>query len=112
MEDILDLNAWSLNGIKLGSDAPLTSSDGVELTRDGHVLTSIVVSRDSYRGQVFLAASPIGWEAIATPQAVIRLLGEPYWRDDDDDEVILFYEYESGAVELQFEFPEATQIGF
>ena len=40
------------------------------------------------------------------------IFGQPYWVDQDLDEVILFYEYQDGDVELQFEFPGRVHLGF
>jgi|GEM_PF-4853798 len=48
--------------------------------------------------------------ASTTLSEIIFIFGEPYWHDDDKDESILFYE--DGTVELQFEFPGKTHLGF
>ena len=48
----------------------------------------------------------------APATGLLQLFGEPYWIDRSDGEVILFYEYAWGSLELQFEFPEATSLRF
>jgi hypothetical protein len=45
-----------------------------------------------------------------TVEEVLARLGEPYWRNEDEDEVILFYE--DDPVETQFEFPDKKHLGF
>lgn len=110
MADTLDIGDLTFNGAKLGSDAPITTKSEIEITRDGHVLTSFVVERATYGGKVLCFEHPLAWEDIAAPEDVIQRFGEPYWRDEDGGEVILFYEYQDGEVELQFEFSNPTEI--
>ena len=43
---------------------------------------------------------------------IITIFGEPYWTDIDDSEIILFYEYQEGTTELQFEFPDGEHLEF
>jgi hypothetical protein len=45
-----------------------------------------------------------------TPDDIKKIFGEPYWIDALDNEVILFYEYEDGSIELQFEFSDSMHL--
>jgi hypothetical protein len=45
-----------------------------------------------------------------SPDDITKIFGDPYWIDTSDDEVIMFYEYQKGIVELQFEFSDARHL--
>jgi len=45
-----------------------------------------------------------------TEKDIMKIFGEPYWIDRSDGEVILFYEYQAGTVELQFEFSDGKSL--
>ena len=45
-------------------------------------------------------------------EEIISIFGEPYWTDFDDSEIILFYEFQESATELQFEFPDGKHLEF
>lgn len=85
---------------------------GVEVgLRDGRI-ESVFVDLASFHGGFLRHGEPLPIDARSTEDGVRELFGEPYWTDRSDDEVILFYEYEAGTVELQFEFPGAGALGF
>lgn len=43
-----------------------------------------------------------------TKEEILKLLGKPYWIDEDADEFIFFYEF--GEIEWQVEFDEKSQL--
>lgn len=112
MHDKLDLTLLTINGVETGSDAPLHPIRGVEVSRDGQQLSSVFVTLAQFTGQLTKSGVSLATDDIATPDDVLRQFGEPYWRDDDEGEVIMFYEQDGGAVELQFEFPAEAILGY
>ena len=44
----------------------------------------------------------------ATIQQVNALMGKEIWKDEDEDEIILFYEFDE--IEIQFEFPDKQKL--
>jgi hypothetical protein len=63
---------------------------------------------DAYPGEARLGGNPITLSALTTESALIDRFGQPYWRDEDDDETLLFYE--RGDVEWQVEIDENAQL--
>jgi len=76
---------------------------------DGFVLS---VSGDAehglapFGGRIRLHGAEMGADRLSTEKRCLDMLGEPYWRAEDEDEVLLFYE--RGRVEWQV---EATKAG-
>lgn len=112
MPDSLDLRSLSFNGIQTGDSASLKAAAGVELTHENNRLSCIFVTIAAFQGSMTADGKPLEFSVSSTPAKIIEAFGEPYWRDDDEGETILFYEYESGAVELQFEFSSPTSFDF
>jgi hypothetical protein len=56
----------------------------------------------AFSGSFWYRDRPLLAQALAREEDVLRNFGNPYWRDEDEDEVILFYEF--GMVEWQLEF--------
>lgn len=85
---------------------------GVEIGLvDGRV-ASVFVEVDAFKGGFLCDGESCGLGARSTVGEILQLFGEPYWTDRTDGEVILFYEFRQGAVELQFEFPDGERLGF
>lgn len=55
-----------------------------------------------------LANKNLDLDQISTEQGLRSVVGEPFWREADDDEVLLFYEF--GSVEWQIECLPQGQI--
>ena len=109
----IDLTSFAVDGIELGSDtADLPTVKGVELSSDGKIFDSIFITLDDYDGEILQSGVKLSLSTATSPADIESLFGQPYWRDEEDSEVILFYEYEKGAVELQFEFPDSTTLGY
>ena len=85
---------------------------GIELSAKDGLLDSAFLTLEDFDGEFLLHGSAIELDTSTSEQEVQRLFGDPYWTDRSDGEVIQFYEYAEGALELQFEFPDATSLGF
>jgi hypothetical protein len=59
-------------------------------------------------GSFSLDGTPADLGPLSPESRVKGLLGEPYWRDSDDDETILYYV--RGPVEWQLEFPREGRL--
>ncbi len=85
---------------------------GLEIgTKDG-LLDYGFFTLESFRGSFTRSSQPLTIGLTTTERDIVKIFGEPYWIDRSDGEVILFYEYQGGTVELQFEFPDARNLGF
>ncbi|WP_152004399.1 hypothetical protein [Desulfoluna spongiiphila] len=84
--------------------------NGVELGLSHRSLDYVFVSLKTFNGKFFVNGTdlPIGIDSCE--KDIIKLFGVPYWRDEDENEVILFYE--DGHIELQFEFPKKATLAF
>ena len=83
---------------------------GMEIgTKDG-VLDYIFLTIDEFKGTFTSNGIPI--ELGDTEGAIQERFGEAYWVDRSDGELILFYEYQGGDIELQFEFPDTRKLGY
>ena len=63
---------------------------------------------DAYPGEARIGGKSVLLSALTTEAALLDRFGEPYWRDEDDDETLLFYE--RGEVEWQIEIDENSQL--
>ncbi|MFT6498848.1 MAG: hypothetical protein ACJAT6_000983 [Akkermansiaceae bacterium] len=124
---IVDLSAFKIGGTPIGKEpwdgdffATSLSQDGVfeqesagyELTSNDAVLKSAFITLENFQG-IFLIqdqVSPLSTQI--TKEKILTLFGAPYWTDLDDGEIIFFYEYQGGSIELQFEFPDGQHLGF
>jgi hypothetical protein len=57
----------------------------------------------TFTGKCLLHGQEIALSWETSEQQVIDSLGEPYWRDEDEDEVILFYEHDQIEWQVEFE---------
>ncbi len=92
--------------LKAGAHCFLSQGFEADVT-NGRVDTFILVLRDAdkrfqpFAGKCVRGGATLPLRAGATEGEVVACLGEPFWRDEDDDEVLLFYE--RNAVEWQVE---------
>lgn len=110
----VDIATFSFDGVTLGDvdSGMLAQHEGVELEVTDKELESIVVTLEDFEGEFLKSGKEVSLTSSTTPAEIEELLGEPYWRDVDDDELILFYEYQSGGIEVQFEFPDSTALAY
>ncbi len=85
---------------------------GIEVGLRKGVVDSVFVDLAEFSAGFRLDGEVIELGPSTTEAEVRKRLGEPYWTDRSDGEVILFYEYRGGEVELQFEFPDEDGLGF
>ena len=83
---------------------------GVEIGIEKGVLDCVLITLAHFSGSFARNGSGISISTQTTPEEIISQFGDPYWRDTDDDETILFYEYQKGRVELQFEFSDKRHL--
>ena len=91
------------------SEKPGTYSNepsGIELGTKEGILDSIFIVLEPFTGRFLFDGKAMGLKAATTVTEIEQQLGEPYWTDRDDGEIILFYEFASGTLEIQFEFWE------
>jgi hypothetical protein len=98
--------------ITLADEAGVVKDDnqGFEACfRDG-MLESVFIDLAKFPGIVCRNGEQFESITSKTEAETLAFLGEPYHRDEDDDEVILFYE--DGTVETQFEFPGRARLRY
>lgn len=120
----IDLHNYEVNGSRIGSrlssSAPffneLKKKDvvekpqlGFEIGRKGDHLDYILIAVQKFKGSLTFNGLPA---FVATVNDVLRLYGEPFWQDSSDEELIFFYEFENGEIEIQFEFPQEPLLAF
>lgn len=122
----IDLHKLSIDHSKLGSPVSLNdffhkalqktdvcnlAAQGVELGTKTGVLDYVLINVPTFSGEFLLGGELLNLSSTTSPDAVQRLLGEPYWTDRSDNEIILFYEPYEGEYEVQFEFPDSAGLG-
>lgn len=85
---------------------------GIEIGVDAGVLDYVFVTCRDYPGHFSRGGVTLPMNATTSEAKILELFGEPFWTDRSDGEVILFYEYERGTVELQFEFTDGRKLSF
>lgn len=85
---------------------------GLELNTTAGKLSCAFITLEYFSGTLLKDGVQLDLSPETTPEEVLALFGEPYWTDRRDGEVILFYEYDGGRVELQFEFPDCIHLGY
>ncbi len=83
---------------------------GIELNVENGVLDGVLVTLSNFSGRFLRNGSEISISTQTTTEEIISQFGDPYWRDSSEDETILFYEYQNGHVELQFEFSDKRHL--
>ena len=77
---------------------------GFEIGLKSAVLDYAFIDLQHFPGLITRKGEPMPYLRFWDAQRVAAELGEPYWREEDDKEVILFYE--DRYVETQIEFPD------
>lgn len=133
----VDLDHFGLNGVGFGGSVdnlrflgPSESADfdypskGLLLDVDSGRLDGLVIA---LRGGVYLGATPpdrvrpfagrirLGGrdrtpQELRTESDFVAVWGEPYWRDVDEDEILLFFEFESGEVQVELTLEGVPQV--
>jgi len=120
----VDVGNFSIDNVQLGTSLKpsdgqpelVTKDDllrpGIELNTDGEGLLEIFVDFGEYRGDFFKSGKPVKLTSKTSPADVVQILGEPYWRDISEGELMLIYEYDSGSREIIFEFPDSKTLRY
>lgn len=86
------------------------AGQGVELGTKNGVLDYGFFEIPAYKGSFSRSGEPIKIGKDTTENDIRNMFGEPYWIDRSDGEVIMFYEYKAGTIELQFEFSDGKVL--
>jgi hypothetical protein len=62
-----------------------------------------------FKGLVISRGKRIELDSRTTEKDFVNLFGDPYWRDQDEEEIILFYEFQ-GDIEWQVEFTQEGNL--
>lgn len=87
-------------------------ASGIEIGLKKYNLDSIVLDMEKSNAKFFKSGVPISLTNRSTIANIKSIFGSPYWVDEDFGEVILFYEFEKGQIELQFEFPKKKPLSY
>ena len=120
---IIDLKDFKIGSTLLGSPImqadsflPLKQSpehyhlpgQGIFIATKNELLNSWAIDMDCFGGSFTYAGSAINITKDTTEYELTKIFGETYWTYRSDDEVIMFYEYQGGAIELRYELYEDT----
>ena len=107
----LSANDYFSNALRT-KDTFIDERNGVEISTARDALDSVFVTLKSFSGKFTKSGNAIDLNAKTTEAQILALFGEPYWTDRSDSEVIMFYEYQRGTIELQFEFTDGRALSF
>ena len=85
---------------------------GLEVGSREGVLDYVFLTVENFAGRFLSDGTVLEIGPNTVEEEIRNRFGDPYWVDRSDGETILFYEYDAGTIELQFEFPEAKGLGF
>jgi hypothetical protein len=122
---IVDLKEFKIGSSVLGS--PIAPADpfnaalkktevyqpagqGLEVGTKNGLLDYGFFDINSFKGSFTSSGEPIKIGQDTTEKDLLKVFGEPYWIDRSDGEVIMFYEYQAGALELQFELSDGKSL--
>jgi len=83
---------------------------GIEIGTEEGRLDYVFITLEFFKGDFLLGGSSLKLSIENTPDDIERIFGEPYWIDTLDEEIIMFYEYQKGSIELQFEFSDSIHL--
>ncbi len=86
------------------------AGQGLEVGTKNGLLDYGFLDIGSFKGSFTRSGEPIKIGKDTTESDIVKAFGEPYWIDRSDGEVILFYEYQRGTIELQFEFSDGKAL--
>lgn len=124
---IIDLSTFRIGGTPLGKEAwdgdffsqalakeaiLANESAGYELAAEDGSLISAFITLARFQGSFIIKDQLTAITQKTNKEEILSLFGEPYWTDLDDDEIILFYEYQEGSIELQFEFLNGQELTY
>lgn len=84
--------------------------NGIEIEGARGLCESVFITLERFRGQFVKAGESLSLNAETKVDEVASWFGPPYWTDRSDGEILMFYEYRMGVVELQFEFEDGKNL--
>lgn len=123
----VDLSRFSIAGSEVGkpisTDSPFArelaaakvyapQGKGLELGANEDSLEYAVIALHEFNGTFATNGTPLSLDTATTELDVRQRFGDPYWVNREDGEVILFYEYQGGDIEVQYEFPDGLKLGY
>jgi len=121
----VDLATYRCGGMTIGAPLPADNvffpdasceatitdaKQGFEIGAADGALDYVFLDLTLFPGIITRNETPLPYLRFWDERRVTSELGQPYWRDEDGDEVLLFYE--DGQIELQIEFPEKSTPRF
>jgi len=117
---IVDLTTFCLGATPLGArpspgdvlaiNEEVLHGPGIEVGLIDGVLDYGFFTLGEFAGSFKAEGRLIPLGTTTTEEDILALFGEPYWVDRSNDEVLFFYDFRSGTIELQFEF--SPTLGF
>jgi ribosomal protein S27AE len=84
--------------------------NGIEIGCVGGRLDYVFVTVNYFPGQIVRAGTRVHLNTETTEVDIVLWFGAPYWIDRSNGETILFYEYQEGHVEIQFELWDGKRL--
>lgn len=92
------------------SDVYDPSNKGIEIGTGENVLDYAFITLDKFKGTFEFKGKALEISTSTKKEHIISNFGNPYWIDTSDNEMIMFYEYKKGQIELQFEFSDGENL--
>lgn len=89
-----------------------SGGDGIIIGTKNGLLDSAYFDPNLFKGPYTRSGIPLKIGNFTTEHDVVKVFGEPFWIDRSDGMVIMFYEYQAGAVELVFMFYDGKNLDF
>ena len=123
----IDLGKFSYDNFSLGEKFPedhylfqylskaecyISDKDGFEIGIKEGKFDYLFLTIEQYKENLYLNENQLFINKDSSPEDITYNFGSPYWIDEDDKEIILFYEYKEGKFELQFEFSNKENLSY
>ena len=134
IQEPLDLGEFTCCGLKIGESLPSESplapyfatdkdqpeiavyknrASGLEINVTNGLVECFFVTLKNFKGPILRNGEELTLSSDSTESQVTQLFGAPYWKNIDEAiEVIDFYEYNGGTIELQFDYPPLCNLEF
>lgn len=96
--------SYPSRGVEIWADDGIVKDFTITVTRDGSL-----PGFEPFQGTFIHSERNLRLSSSSTERHFAYTFGEPYWRDADEDEIILFYEWKND-IEWQVEFTSAGSL--
>lgn len=112
---IIDLNKRSLMETSIGKSASkhqfkTANNYGVETGVKNGVLDYFFIELSKYTGLFRVGGDLLDFGRGVRKRELMAWFGEPYWTDHSNGEMIMFYLYDKGTTEVQYEFSDGKTL--